>query len=296
MVGILFSYRGMPIFRGHVSFRRVNRKSKRMGVLGAGDFELLPGGNKVIDAIIHDESWWIIPIQYLILGGVPAWLFKGSNCIFTFGGQHAQQMKRQRNHQLQWKVRKVQSIKWKTTSLSCIPLVGASSCFFEVFFFPPRAAYKASKNSLPKCPFCWEKNHHGFVTTSKKVRSSAHEIGGLEWKGICTWALAWRWERSIQHLILTGRGVWYDDQSEETMEVHPKFAEVSLVLKLTSFQFWPRWFKDKHPEMSFFQFFTRIWQIVIRRKCKGDQKKLKRLLDACQKPLEAWSTRQKGWT
>ena len=61
---------GRSIFRGHVSFRRVNRKSKRMGVLGAGDFELLPRGNKVIDAIIHDESWWIIPIQYLILGGI----------------------------------------------------------------------------------------------------------------------------------------------------------------------------------------------------------------------------------
>ena len=43
-----------------------------------------------------------------------------------------------------------------------------------------------------------------------------------------------------------------------------------------------------------FQFFTRISQIVIRRKCKGDQEKLKKLLDACQKPLEAWSTHQKG--
>ena len=42
------------------------------------------------------------------------------------------------------------------------------------------------------------------------------------------------------------------------------------------------------------QFFTRISQIVIRRKCKGDQEKLKKLLDACQKPLEAWSTHQKG--
>ena len=168
MVGILFSYRGMPIFRGHVSFRRVNRKSKRMGVLGAGDFELLPGGNKVIDAIIHDESWWIIPIQYLILGGVPAWLFKGSNCIFTFGGQHAQQMKRQRNHQLQWKVRKVQSIKWKTTSLSCIPLVGASFCFFWRFFFPPRAAYKASKNSLPKMPLLLGRKSPWFCHNLKK--------------------------------------------------------------------------------------------------------------------------------
>ena len=158
MVGILFSYRGMPIFRGHVSFRRVNRKSKRMGVLGAGDFELLPGGNKVIDAIIHDESWWIIPIQYLILGGVPAWLFKGSNCIFTFGGQHAQQMKRQRNHQLQWKVRKVQSIKWKTTSLSCIPLVGASFCFFWRFFFSPTCCLQGIQKFPSKnAPFVGKK-------------------------------------------------------------------------------------------------------------------------------------------
>ena len=151
-----------------------------MDVLGAGDFELQPSGNKVIDAI-HDESWWIIPIQYLIMGGVPAWLFKRSNSNFTFGGQQAQQIKRQRWSKLQWKVRKVQRIKWKTTSLTCIPLVGASFWFFWRCFFSPSAACKASKNSLPKMPpFGGEKTSPWWIKQPEK-RVRKKQCAGDRW-------------------------------------------------------------------------------------------------------------------
>ena len=128
------------------------------------------------------HPWWIMmnhpySIPY---GWVPAWLFKRSNSNFTFGGQQAQQIKRQRWSKLQWKVRTVQRIKWKTTSLTCIPLVGASFCFFWRCFFVSKWSLQGIQKFPSKnAPFWWGKKSPWLKQPEKKVRKK--QCAGDRW-------------------------------------------------------------------------------------------------------------------